>query len=84
MSQIDELISELFKGWVGPASESLEMSKQQLHKNLSDQVAGYWSGSTAYWIMTHGGFLVDAPSGKPKKLTALGQMFMNEMKEQQK
>ena len=83
MSQIDELISELFKSWVGPASESLEEAKKQLHKNLNDQINGYWSGSTAYWIMTHGGFLMDSPSGQKKKLTALGEMFMKEMKEQQ-
>lgn len=80
MSQIDDLISDLFKSWNGPASENLDMARKQLHKNLSDQMDGYWSGHTAYWIMTHGGFLMDAPKGQQKKLTALGEMFMNEMK----
>ena len=79
MNQIDELIADLFKSWTGPARESLEEAKKQLHKNLSDQINGYWSGSTAYWIMTHGGFLIDAPSGQKKKLTALGEMFMKSM-----
>lgn len=79
MNQIDELIADLFKSCTGPASESLEEAKKQLRKNLSDQINGYWSGSTAYWIMTHGGFLIDAPSGQEKKLTALGEMFMKSM-----
>lgn len=83
MSQIDELISGLFKNLVGPASDNLEIAKNQLYKNLSDQLAGYWSGHTAYWIMTHGGFLIDAPSGQKKKLTALGEMFMREMEKRQ-
>ncbi|MNG70296.1 hypothetical protein D3C79_286770 [compost metagenome] len=83
MSQIDELISELFKSWVGPASDNLELAKNQLYKNLSDQLSGYWSGHTAYWIMTYGGFLMDTPRGKEKKLTALGEMFMKEMEKKQ-
>ena len=83
MNQIDDLITDLFKCWVGPASESLDMAKKQLHKNITDQLNGYWSGSTAYWIMTHGGFLIDAPSGQKKKLTALGEMFMKSMEKQQ-
>lgn len=83
MSQIDELISDLFKSWVGPASENIELAKNQLYKNLSDQLAGYWSWHTAYWIMTCGGFLIDAPSGQKKKLTALGEMFMKEMEKKQ-
>lgn len=79
MNQIDELITGLFKSWVGPQRDSLELAKEQLHKNLKDQLAGYWSGSTAYWIMTHGGFLLDGKKGEKKKLTALGAMFMTEM-----
>lgn len=82
MNQIDELISDLFKSWVGPENGNLELAKKTLHKKLSDQIAGYWSGHTAYWIMTHGGFLMDAPSGQQKKLTALGEMFMKSMENQ--
>lgn len=88
MNQIDSLILDLFKKhWHGPQSESLELAKKQLHKNLTDQVNGYWSGHTAYFIMTHGGFLVDSKrvaipgtnKCKGKKLTAIGQMFMDSM-----
>lgn len=79
MNVMDDLIAELFKSWTGPESDNLELAKRQPHKNLQNQIDGYWSGSTAYWIMTHGGFLVDAHSGKPKKLTALGEIFMKSM-----
>ena len=81
MSQIDELILDLFKSWAGPENGNLELAKKTLHKNLIDQIAGYWSGHTAYWIMTHGGFLMDSPRSEKKKLTALGEMFMREMRE---
>jgi hypothetical protein len=88
MISIDDLILDLFKKhWHGAESENLELAKKQLHKNLTDQVNGYWSGHTAYYVMTHGGFLVDSKrkrdpkTGKAegKKLTALGQMFMDSM-----
>ena len=88
MISIDDLILDLFvKHWYGTQSEHLELAKKQLHKNLTDQVNGYWSGHTAYFIMTHGGFLVDSKriavpgtnKSKGKKLTALGQMFMDSM-----
>lgn len=81
MSQIDEVILELFKSWVGPQNGNLELARKQLHKNLTDQLNGYWSGQTAYWVMTHGGFLMDAPRGKKKELTALGELFMKSMQE---
>ena len=84
MTQIDELIIDLFKSWVGPENGNLELAKKTLHKKLSDQINGYWSGNNAYWIMTHGGFLMDAPRGQEKKLTALGDLFMREMQEQDK
>ncbi|MGI2108427.1 hypothetical protein ACRN9C_03355 [Shewanella frigidimarina] len=88
MISIDDLILDLFeKHWYGTQSENLELAKKQLHKNLTDQVNGYWSGHTAYHIMTHGGFLVDskrkrvgnAGLAEGKKLTALGQIFMDSM-----
>ena len=84
MTQIDELIMDLFKCWSGPANGNLELAKKTLHKKLSDQIAGHWSGHTAYWIMTHGGFLIDSPPGQQKKLTALGDLFMRDMQEQDK
>lgn len=77
---IDQLIHNMFsQRWVGESvTESLQAMKDQLYKNLYDQVRGYWSGHTAYHIMIEGGFLLDAKhvNGKPKKLTALGEMFM--------
>jgi hypothetical protein len=88
MISLDDFILDLFKSnWHGRQSESLELAKEQLHKNLTDQVNGYWSGHTAYYIMTHGGFLVDskrkrvgnAGLAEGKNLTALGQMFMDSM-----
>ena len=81
MTLMDKIITDLFNSWVGPANGNIELAREQLHKNLTDQINGYWSGSTAYWIMTHGGFLLDAKIGEKKKLTALGVAFMNEMKE---
>lgn len=84
MTQIDKLILDLFKCWVGTENGNLELAKNTLHKKLSDQIAGYWSGHSAYWIMTHGGFLIDAPRGQKKKLTALGNLFMSEMQEKVK
>ena len=81
MTLMDQIITDLFKSWVGPANGNIELAREQLHKNLTDQINGYWSGSTAYGIMTHGGFLLDAKRGEKKKLTVLGVAFMNEMKE---
>jgi hypothetical protein len=89
MISIDDLILDLFKKhWHGPESESLELAKKQLHKNLTDQVNGHWSGASAYFIMTHGGFLIDSKmiaipgsnKHRGKKLTALGQVFMESMR----
>jgi len=90
MSDIDKIIFKLFSSsWSGDLSSSpIADMRKQLRKNLQDQINGYWSGHTAYYIMTKGGFLVDSKR-KPiensgmcegKKLTALGQMFMDSMK----
>lgn len=89
LSTIDTIIKQLFSTrW----SENLRHApidemRKQLHKNLRDQVNGYWSGHTAYSIMVDGGFIVDAKrvrdeeSGKckGKRLTLLGEMFMSSM-----
>ncbi|AUR87419.1 hypothetical protein NVP1101O_008 [Vibrio phage 1.101.O._10N.261.45.C6] len=79
MRDTDKIIDKMFnaKSWGIP--DTIEAKRGQLHKNLTDQVNGYWSGSTAYWIMTQGGFLVDGKSSTMKKLTVLGEMFMEEM-----
>jgi hypothetical protein len=82
MKTLDEFILNLFRTyWRGSASENIELAKHQLYKNLTDQINGYWSGYSAYHIMTYGGFLVDAKhkNGKSKKLTALGKEFMESM-----
>ena len=77
----DEVIYKLFSTyWVGTQQDNLELAKKQLYKNLTDQVNGYWSGSTAYYIMTTGGFLIDGKKGTKKKLTSIGEMFMESMK----
>ena len=84
-NQIDQIIYDLFsKRWVGESVTcSLDAMKKQLHKNLTDQVNGYWSGHTAYHIMVEGGYLIAAKhvNGKPKKLTKLGESFMAQYKE---
>ena len=82
MSDIDKIIQTLFwQYWVGESvTKSLDNMKAQLHKNLGDQVKGYWSGSGAYKIMTKGGFLMDAKSCTKKELTHFGRMFMDEYK----
>ena len=90
MSDIDKIIFKLFSNnWSGDLSSSpVSDMREQLRKNLQNQIDGYWSGHTAYYIMTKGGFLVDSKR-KPiknsgmsegKALTALGQMFMDSMK----
>lgn len=75
---VDKAIQDLFEeNWYGKETlKSLDSMKAQLYKNLNDQLDGYWSGSTAYYIMTKGGFLIDAKSGTKKQLTTLGELFM--------
>lgn len=77
---LDEYIKEAFLArWCGDeVRESLDSMKAQLFKNLHDQVSGYWSGHSAYGIMRDYGFLINEKhvNGKPKKLTRLGEMFM--------
>jgi hypothetical protein len=75
---INEIINEMFtRYWSGDDTKSsIEKMRAQLYKNLKNQLDGYWSGSSAYKIMTNGGFLIDAKSGTKKELTALGMEFM--------
>lgn len=81
MGEIDQVIFNLFSDrWVESnpfVTKDIDSMKKQLHKNLRDQVNGYWSGHTAYHLMVGGGFLIDAKSGTKKKLTAFGQVFMD-------
>ncbi|WP_194163066.1 hypothetical protein [Vibrio parahaemolyticus] len=80
-SQIDQIIHELFSTyWVGSLSYGpIKAQRSQLYKNLKDQLAGYWTGHTAYWILVEGGFIVDGPKGTAKQLTRFGSMFKEEM-----
>ena len=80
LSDTNRIIQTLFwQYWVGESvTKSLTKMRDQLHKNLEDQVKGYWSGSSAYYIMTKGGFLMDAKSCTKKKLTHFGKMFMDD------
>jgi hypothetical protein len=89
MTDTDIIIQKLFSSrWSGDLSSSpIEDMRKQLHKNLQNQIDGYWSGSTAYGIMVDGGFLIDSKRkstgdnnmAEGKKLTALGKMFMESM-----
>lgn len=80
LSQLDQIIHGLFSTrWSGDLRNApIKKMREQLYKNLKDQLNGYWSGHTAYHILIDGGFIVDAPKGK-KVATKLGQMFIGEM-----
>ncbi|TNZ86912.1 hypothetical protein CGK40_24080 [Vibrio parahaemolyticus] len=80
-SQIDQVIHELFSNSWTPDLRTAPINKMraQLYKNLKDQLAGYWTGHTAYWILVNGGFIVDGPKGTAKQLTRFGSMFKEEM-----
>ena len=92
MSDINKIIHKLFSSrWTGDLNQSpIEDMRKQLHKNLTDQVNGFWSGHSAYYVMVDGGFLIDSKrvyikesnKCKGKKLTVLGEMFMDSMKAQ--
>lgn len=86
MSEINQVIDKLFaERWCGALSSApIGQKRAQLFKTLKNQMDGYWSGSTAYGIAVDGGFLIDAKSGVSKKLTAMGQVFMDSFKEQTK
>lgn len=77
---INEIIEDMFnQNWTGEYTlSSIENMRKQLYKNLKDQLNGYWSGSSAYSIMVHGGFLIDSKRGTKKQLTALGEKFIED------
>ncbi|MEF1187766.1 hypothetical protein QTO04_00470 [Vibrio parahaemolyticus] len=81
VSQIDQVIHELFSSrWVGSLSYGpIKSQRAQLYKNLKNQLDGYWTGHTAYWMLVEGGFIVDGPKGTAKQLTRFGSMFKEEM-----
>ena len=84
MSDINQIIFDLFsERWVETkafVTRDIDSMRKQLHKNLSNQIDGYWSGHTAYHLMVDGGFLKDSKPGTEKKLTALGEAFMRDYK----
>ena len=89
MNDIDKIIYKLFSTrWTDDLNNSpIEDMRNQLYKNLKNQVDGFWSGHTAYHIMVDGGFIIDSKRiylkdsnrAKGKKLTSLGKMFMDSM-----
>ena len=90
MCEIDKIIHKLFSTrWSGDLSKApIDEMKAQLHKNLTDQMNGFWSGHTAYSLMVDGGFLVDSKREhledsnkcKGKRLTMFGELFMENYK----
>jgi hypothetical protein len=84
MTVMDNIILDLYRErWSGNLADgSIQEMRNQLHKTLTDQCNGYWSGHTAYHIARDGGFLIDAKheNKKPKKLTSFGKAFMESMK----
>jgi hypothetical protein len=74
----DEFINELFEGtnFGKSINNSAGLKRKQMVKTLMDQVAGYWSGHTAYNLAVHGGFLIDSKSGSIKQLTEFGVAFL--------
>ncbi len=77
---IDRIVKDLFtERWCGDSVlHSLANMNAQLYKTLTDQLNGYWSGHTAYYIAVDRGFLVNCDRKTPKKLTSLGEIFMME------
>jgi len=81
MSDINKVIKKLYGDmWSGDLSNSpIEDQREQLHKTLTDQLNGYWSGHTAYHLAVYGGFLIDSKRDSIKVLTSFGEMFMESM-----
>jgi hypothetical protein len=90
MNTIDKVIHHLFTTrWSGDLCNApIEDMRKQLHKNLQNQIDGFWSGHTAYNIMVDGGFLIDSKRKyieetnkcEGQKLTAFGELFMESYK----
>lgn len=76
----DQYINDLFEGtnFGGSTNNSVEEKRKVITKTLRDQIAGYWSGHTAYHLAVNGGFLHDAKTSETKRLTALGVAFLKE------
>lgn len=76
----DEYLNDLFKdtAFSSAVRSSSEMQRKRLEKTLRDQVAGFWSGHTAYQIAVDGGFLKDSKRGTEKRLTKLGRTFLEQ------
>lgn len=74
----DEYINKLFEGtnFGEKINSCVKAKRKQIVKTLRDQVAGYWSGHTAYHIAVDGGFLKDAKKSEAKQLTELGVAFL--------
>ena len=91
MNDTNEIINKLFRSrWTGHLNSApIDEMRKQLQKNLQNQIDGFWTGHTAYWIMVDGGFLIDSKMvriegtgmSEGKKLTELGKMFMRSMNE---
>lgn len=76
----DDFVNSLFDGtnFGAKINGDVAEKRKQIAKTLRDQVGGYWSGHTAYWIVVNGGFLIDGKRSTEKKLTALGCQFLAE------
>lgn len=77
---IDKIVRELFEAeWYGEGTlSSLDEMKKQLRKTLRDQSVGRWSGHTSYHIAVDGGFIINGKKGEKKRLTSLGEIFVEE------
>jgi len=76
---MDELIETMFRQHWSPQLDNVDDMRAQLYKSLFNQMDGYWSGNSAYLIMTEGGFLMGGKSNTNKRLTGLGLQFIKEM-----
>lgn len=74
----DSYIVGLFDGTdFGPhINGNVEEQKRLIRNALENQLAGYWTGRTLYSILIEGGFLHDAKFKEQKKLTQLGEAFL--------
>ncbi|SEG21845.1 hypothetical protein [Marinobacterium lutimaris] len=80
MALSDDYIESLFQGtnFGEQVNGSIAEKRKLLSKSLRNQLDGYWSGRTIYQIMVTGGFLHDAKSSEKKRLTQLGEAFLQE------
>lgn len=78
-TQYDKVIKKLFADrWTeNLANADIVEQRAQVYKTLHNQVDGFWSGHTAYNLVVDAGFLINSKSGSKKRLTLLGEDFMN-------